>query len=317
MRAFVTGGAGFIGSHLTDRLLAEGWEVVVYDDFSTGSELFLEGAQACEKFRLVRGDVLDATKLTRAMEGADLVCHLQANADVRSGPLDPRRDLEQNVGATFNVLVAMRENRVPRILFSSSATVYGEPSVFPTPESAEMVQTSVYGASKLAGEAFIQAFGEYEEIRSYIFRFVSFIGERYTHGVVFDFVKKLRANPREMEVLGDGRQRKSYLHVADGVQGMLTALSKTEGRANVFNLGHDGCLNVLAVADLVCEEMGLAGVRYRTTGGARGWKGDAPFVQLDTARLRSLGWAPTISIEEGIRRTARFLLAHPQLLERR
>ena len=317
MRAFVTGGAGFIGSHLTDRLLAEGWEVVVYDNFSTGYELFLEGARAHDGFHLVRGDVLDEARLMRAMEGADLVCHLQANADVRGGPLAPRRDLEQNVGATFNVLSAMRENRVPRILFSSSATVYGEPSVFPTPESAEMVQTSVYGASKLAGEAFIQAFGEYEEIRSYVFRFVSFIGERYTHGVVFDFVKKLRANSRELEVLGDGRQRKSYLHVADGVQGMLTALSKAGGRANVFNLGHDDCLNVLAVADLVCEEMGLAGVRYRMTGGTRGWKGDAPTVQLDTARLRSLGWAPTIPIEEGIRRTTRYLLAHPELFGRR
>jgi len=317
MRAFVTGGAGFIGSHLTDRLLAEGWEVVVYDNFSTGAELFLEGARDHEGFRLVRGDVLDETSLTRAMKGADLVCHLQANADVRGGFLAPRRALEQNVGATFNVLSAMRENRVGRILFSSSATVYGEPVVFPTPESAEMVQTSVYGASKLAGEAFIQAFGEYEEIRSYVFRFVSFIGERYTHGVVFDFVKKLRANPRELEILGDGRQRKSYLHVADGVQGMLTALSKAGGRANVFNLGHDGCASVLGVADLVCEEMGLTGVRYRTTGGTRGWKGDAPLVQLDTARLRGLDWAPTISIEEGIRRTTRYLLAHPGLLERR
>lgn len=316
MRAFVTGGAGFIGSHLTDRLLAEGWEVVVYDDFSTGHDPFLEGARAHAGFRLVRGDVLDAAGLTRAMDGADLVCHLQANADVRGGALAPRRDLDQNVGGTFNVLTAMRENRVPRILFSSSATVYGEPSVFPTPESAEMVQTSVYGASKLACEAFIQAFGEYEEIRSYIFRFVSFVGERYTHGVVFDFVKKLRANSREMEVLGDGRQRKSYLHVADGVGGMLTALSKAAGRANVFNLGHEDCLNVLAVADLVCEEMGLAGVRYRTTGGTRGWKGDAPFVHLDTARLRGLGWAPTISIEEGIRCTVRYLLAHAELLER-
>ncbi|MCM3875703.1 MAG: NAD-dependent epimerase/dehydratase family protein [Thermoanaerobaculia bacterium] len=317
MRAFVTGGAGFIGSHLTDRLLAEGWEVVVYDDFSTGYEVFLGGARAHDAFHLVRGDVLDAAKLTPAMEGADLVCHLQANADVRGGPLAPRRDLEQNVGATFNVLSAMRENLVPRILFSSSAAVYGEPSVFPTPESAEAVQTSVYGASKLAGEAFIQAFGEYDEIRSYIFRFVSFIGERYTHGVVFDFVKKLRANPRELEVLGDGRQKKSYLHVADGVQGMMTALSKAGARANVFNLGHDDCLNVLAVADLVCEEMGLSGVRYRTTGGTRGWKGDAPFVHLDTTRLRSLGWAPTIPIEDGIRATTRYLLAHPDLLERR
>jgi len=316
VRALVTGGSGFIGSHLTDRLLSEGWDVVAFDDLSTGRAEFLDEARKSPRFRFVEGDVLDAPRLARAMEGCDLVCHLQANADVRGGAANPRRDLEQNVLATFGVLCAMRDTGARRILFSSSATVYGEPAVFPTPEAAELVQTSVYGASKLAGEALIQAFGEYHEIRSFVFRFVSFVGERYTHGVVFDFVKKLRADPGELEVLGDGRQRKSYLYVQDGLDAMMLALARSDGMKNVFNLGHTEDVNVLAVADIVCDELGLSGVRYRTTGGSRGWKGDAPFVLLDTARVRGLGWRPSTTIEEGIRRTVRFLVAHPGLLSR-
>jgi len=317
VRVLVTGGAGFIGSHLVDRLLANGSEVVVYDDLSTGYELFLAEARTHPAFRFVQGDVLDLARLTRAMEGAELVCHLQANADVRSGPANPRRDLDQNVVATFNVLSAMRETGATRILFSSSATVYGEPELFPTPEGIELFQTSTYGASKLAGEAFVQAFSEYDDIRSTVFRFVSFIGERYTHGVVFDFVKKLRNDPTELEVLGDGTQRKSYLYVRDGVDAMLLAVERAEGTKSVFNLGHDTDVNVLTVADLVCEELGLTGVHYRMTGGIRGWKGDSPVVLLDTARIKRLGWVPKTTIEEGIRRTVRYLVAHPQLLSRR
>jgi len=317
MKTFVTGGAGFIGSHLVDRLLDRGDEVVVYDDLSTGHELFLEHARTRAGFALVRGDVLDAERLRHAMRGADLVCHLQANADVRGGPDDPRRDLSQNIVATFGVLEAARDARVASLLFASSAVVYGEPAVFPTPEHVELIQTSTYGASKLAGEALLQAFSEYYGMRAFVFRFVSFIGERYTHGVVFDFVRKLRANPRELEILGDGKQRKSYLHVADGVAGMLHALDHAGARVNLFNLGHDEVLNVLAVADIVCAELGLSGVTYRLTGGVRGWKGDAPFVLLDTGRIKALGWRATTPIEDGIRRTVRYLVAHPELLDRR
>ena len=317
MKAFVTGGAGFIGSHLVDRLLDRGAEVAVYDDLSTGREQFLDTARQRPGFAFVRGDVLDGDRLRRSMSGADLVCHLQANADVRSGPDDPRKDLSQNIVATFGVLEAARDVGVASVLFASSAVVYGEPTIFPTPEDVAVIQTSTYGASKLAGEALIQAFSEYYDMRAFLFRFVSFIGERYTHGVVFDFVRKLRANPRELEILGDGKQRKSYLYVADGVAGMLHALDHASARINVFNLGHDEVLNVLAVADVVCAELGLSDVTYRLTGGERGWKGDAPFVLLDTTRIKALGWRATTPIVEGIRRTVRHLVAHPELLDRR
>lgn len=316
MRAFVTGGAGFIGSHVVDRLLSRGDEVVVYDNFSTGREDFLFRQAPEPRLTIVRGDVLDTDLLGRSLKGADAVYHLQANADVRGGPLDPRKDLDQNIVGTFNVLEATRDAGVQTFLFASSATVYGEPKVFPTPEDCPLVQTSTYGASKAAGEGLIQAFCEYEGMRSFIFRFVSFVGERYTHGVVFDFLKKLRKDPTEMEVLGDGRQRKSYLYVRDGVDAMFLAMEKAAGLVNVFNLGHSEDMNVLGLADLVCEELGLSSVRYRLTGGVRGWKGDAPWVLLDTRRIQALGWRPTTSIAEGIRRTVRYLVEHPELLTR-
>jgi UDP-glucose 4-epimerase len=194
--------------------------------------------------------------------------------------------------------------------------VYGEPDVFPTPETYAPLQTSLYGASKLSCEAMIQAYCEYFGIRCHIFRFVSWIGERYSHGVVFDFVKKLRNDARTLEVLGDGKQRKSYLDVIDGVDGIFYALEHSKEAKNVFNLGHDAFMNVLDLADIVVGELNLKGVRYVTTGGQRGWLGDSPFVHLDTTKLKTLGWRPRVSIEQGIRNTVRYLQAHPQLLER-
>jgi UDP-glucose 4-epimerase len=251
------------------------------------------------------------------MANCDFVFHLQANADVRGGIQLTRVDLEQNTIATWNVLEAMRINEIRRIVFASSATVYGEPDVFPTPESYAPLQTSLYGASKLAGEAMIQAYSEYFGITCYIFRFVSWIGERYTHGVIFDFIKKLRTNTQVLEILGDGKQRKSYLDVIDGVNGIFYAVQHAKERKNLFNLGHDEFVNVLDLADIIVEELGLKGVRYCTTGGERGWLGDSPFVNLDTTKLKALGWQPQVSIEQGIRNTVRYLQAHSQVLEKR
>jgi len=316
-RVFATGGAGFIGSHIVDRLVKDGAEVTIYDNFSTGQEEFIAHHKGNTAVRVVRADVLDLKRLTEAMAGHDFVFHLQANADVRGGITDTRVDLEQNTIATWNVLEAMRVNGIRRIAFSSSATVYGEPAVFPTPESYAPVQTSLYGASKLAGEAMIQAYSEYYDMHCYIFRFVSWIGERYTHGVIFDFMKKLNSNPRELEVLGDGNQRKSYLDVVDGVNGIFYAIQHAKDKKNVFNLGHDDFMNVLDLAGVVTEEMGLKDVRFRTTGGERGWLGDSPIVHLDTTKLKSLGWKPQVSIEQGIRNTVRYLKAHPRVLEKR
>jgi len=314
-RAFVTGGAGFIGSHIADRLVKDGANVTIYDNFSTGQEQFISHHVANPMVSVVRADVLDRERLQNEMASCDFVFHLQANADVRHGMRLTRVDLEQNTIATWNVLEAMRINGIRHIVFASSATVYGEPDAFPTPESYAPLQTSLYGASKLAGEAMMQAYSEYFGITCYIFRFVSWIGERYTHGVIFDFMKKLKSDRQMLEILGDGKQRKSYLDVIDGVNGIFYAVQHAKERKNVLNLGHDEFMSVRDLADIVVDELGLKGVRYRTTGGRRGWLGDSPFVHLDTTRLKALGWQPQISIEQGIRNTVRYLHAHPQLLE--
>ena len=316
-RGFITGGAGFIGSHIVDRLAQNGVDVTIYDNFSTGQEEFISHHAANPKVRVVRADVLDGQRLKREMANCDFVFHLQANADVRGGTQLTRVDLEQNTIATWNVLEAMRTNEIRRIVFASSATVYGEPDVFPTPESYAPLQTSLYGASKLAGEAMLQAYSEYFGITCYIFRFVSWIGERYTHGVIFDFIKKLRANAQMLEILGDGKQRKSYLDVIDGVNGIFYAVQHAKERKNLFNLGHDEFMNVLDLADIIIEELGLTDVRYCTTGGERGWLGDSPFVHLDTTKLKALGWQPQVSIEQGIRNTVRYLQAHSRVTEKR
>jgi UDP-glucose 4-epimerase len=315
-RAFVTGGGGFIGSHIVDRLAQTAGGVTIYDNFSTGQEQFISHHAGNPEIRVVRADVLDGERLKKEMAGCDVVFHFQANADVRGGTTRTEIDLQQNTIATWNVLDAMRINGVKNIVFASSATVYGEPDIFPTPESYAPLQTSLYGASKFSCEAMIQAYCEYFGITCHIFRFVSWIGERYSHGVIFDFMKKLGKNPQTLEILGDGRQRKSYLDVVDGVDGIFYALEHAKERKNVFNLGHDAFMNVLDLADIIVDELDLRGVRYATTGGERGWLGDSPFVHLDTTKLKGLGWRPRISIEQGVRNTVKYLKAHPQLLER-
>jgi UDP-glucose 4-epimerase len=316
-RVFVTGGAGFIGSHIVDRLIADGAQVTIYDNFSTGQESFVAHHAGDRQVSIVRADVLDLPRLVQAMAGHSFVFHLQANADVRGGIHHTRLDLEQNIIATWNVLDAMRQNGIKHLAFASSATVYGDPSVFPTPEDYKPVQTSLYGASKLAGEAMAETYCEYYGMTCYVFRFVSWIGERYTHGVIFDFMKKLRDNPGELEVLGDGLQRKSYLDVTDGVAGIFCAIDRAPDRKNLFNLGHDEVMNVMDLAAIVIAEMGLSGVKLRTTGGDRGWAGDSPFVHLDTKRIKSLGWRPATSIAQGIRNSVQYLLANPNVLARR
>ena len=317
MAYFVTGCAGFIGSTLVDRLLGDGHEVVGYDNFHTGQAEFLTAACASSRFTLVRGDTLDPQALACAMRGTEVVFHLAANADVRFGTEHPRRDLEQNAIATFNVLEAMRAAGVRRIAFASTGSIYGEPEIFPTPETAPFpVQTSLYGASKLAAEGLIQAFAEGFGIQGYIFRFVSILGERYTHGHVFDFYRQLREHPERLDVLGDGRQRKSYLYVQDCVSAMLLALDKAQDRVNVFNLGADEYCVVDQSIGWISEELGLSPRRVYS-GGPRGWIGDSPFIFLDCARIRGLGWQPTLSIREGVIRTVRYLRDNPWVLEQR
>lgn len=315
-RYFVTGGAGFIGSNLVDRLLALGNEVVVYDNLSTGRKEFLESARKNGAFESVDGDVLDLEALSRAMNGCDFVFHLSANADVRFGLEHPRKDLDQNTIATFNVLEAMRANDIREMAFSSTGSIYGEATVIPTPEDAPLpVQTSLYGASKLAGEGLISAYAEGFGFRAWIFRFVSILGERYSHGHVYDFYRSLRRDAHSLEVLGDGTQRKSYLYIQDCIDAILTAVEKSTAKVNVYNLGTDEYCSVNDSIGWISDAMGVK-PRLEYTGGSRGWVGDNPFIFLDCSRIRSLGWKPKLSIREGVLRTLAYLEANPWILDR-
>ena len=314
-RCFVTGAAGFIGSNLTDRLLALGGEVVGFDNFSTGQDRFVESARQHPSFRLIRGDLLDLEQLTEAMGGCDMVFHLAANADVRFGTEHPRRDLDQNTIATWNVLEAMRRQNIRRIAFSSTGSVYGEAGVIPTPEDCPFpVQTSLYGASKLAAEGMIAAYCEGFGIEGYVFRFVSILGERYSHGHVFDFYKQLLEHPDHLKVLGNGRQRKSYLYVQDCVDAILCAVDTAPGRFNVLNLGTDEYCEVNDSIGWICERLGLA-PRLEYTGGDRGWIGDNPFILLECSRMRKLGWAPSKNIRQAVVRTVEYLVENRWLLD--
>ncbi len=322
MKYFITGVAGFIGSSLADRLLRNGQEVVGWDDFSTGQEPFLTGARQQGGFRLVQGDNLDLPALTAAMAGCEFVFHFAANADVRFGLQHPGKDLQQNTIATFNVLEAMRANGIKGIGFSSTGSVYGESAVIPTPEDAPFpIQTSLYAASKVAGENMIQAYCEGFGFEGYIFRFVSILGERYTHGHVFDFYRQLLEHPDHLRVLGDGSQRKSYLYVEDCLDAMLHVtgqnLARTaKHRVQVYNLGTAEYCRVTDSIGWICESLGLK-PEFRFTGGERGWVGDNPFIFLDTTKVRATGWASKLTIREGIIRTLAWLQENQWVLEKR
>jgi UDP-glucose 4-epimerase len=304
-RVCITGGGGFIGSNLVDRLAAAGVEVVIVDDFRAGRREFLADALTRSCVSLVEGDVLDRATLEGALEGCDWVFHLQANADVRWGLEQPLQDLQQNTISTSNVLEAMRATGVKRIAFSSTGSVYGEPDVFPTPEDAPFpIQTSLYGASKLAGEGLIAAYAAGYGFTGMIFRFVSILGERYTHGHVFDFYCALKRDPTSLQVLGDGRQEKSYLYVQDCIDAILIAAEHHEDEpgAHVYNLGTDETIVVDESVALITEQLGLS-PKIEHTGGRRGWVGDSPLIHLDTARIRGLGWEPRLTIRQAVVRT--------------
>ena len=317
MKILLTGGAGFIGSNILERLLQNEHQVIVYDNFSTGLSPFLDQSRTSPGFNLVTADLLDLSTLTEAMKGCDFVFHLAANADVRFGTDHPRRDLEQNTIATFNVLEAMRANDVKRIAFSSTGSIYGEPAIFPTPESAPFpIQTSLYGASKLACEGLIQAYAEGFGVQAYIFRFVSILGERYTHGHVFDFYKKLQADPTVLRVLGNGRQRKSYLYIQDCIDAMLLAIERASDRVNIFNLGTDEFCEVNDSIHWITTHLDVR-PRLEYSGGERGWIGDNPFIFLDCSKIKLLGWKPRLTIREAVIKTLEYLRCNQWVFERR
>lgn len=315
MRVVVTGGAGFIGSSLVDELLARGDEVVVIDNFSTGRHEFLANAASHERFQLVETDLLgDSAVLDDAIGGSDAVVHLSANADVRFGWNHPTRDVEQNLIATQNVLESCRRTDVHRVIFSSTGSVYGEATVIPTPEDAPFpAQTSLYGATKTAAEGLLSAYAEGAGFSVTVFRFVSVLGPRYTHGHVLDFVAQLRRDPTKLRVLGDGLQRKSYMDVTDCVAALVAALDRAP-TFEVFNLGSDEYCTVRDSIGWITARLGVT-PELELTGGDRGWVGDNPFIWLDTAAIRSTGWEPRWSIREAVERTVDFLVANPEIVD--
>ncbi|MFA4957261.1 MAG: NAD-dependent epimerase/dehydratase family protein [Candidatus Methanoperedens sp.] len=293
-KIIVTGGAGFIGSHLVDKLIAGGNEVTVIDNLSSGKMEFIEHHDQDPKFKLIKLDMLELEKLKHAIKGADMVYHLAANPDVRLGEQNTRVHLEQNIIATYNLLEAMRMNKQQKIVFTSTSTVYGEATIIPTPENyGPLIPISLYGASKLACEALITSYCHTFEMRSWIFRFANIVGERGTHGIIVDFINKLKKNPKALEILGDGQQRKSYIHVSDCIDGILFAVNNSDEMANIFNIGSTDTINSTEIGELIVKEMGLHDVKFTYTGGNRGWKGDVPKMLLSIEKLQKLGWNPS------------------------
>lgn len=310
MKAIVTGGAGFIGSHLVDRLLKEGHSVTVVDNLSCGRMENLEQHSGDPRLVVHQVDIRDEEELNRIFAGHDVVFHLAAQANIRKSLVDHKSDLDNNLVGTLNILEAMIKNNIRDFVFASTSAVYGEATVKPTPEDYFPFQTSLYGASKLACEAYTEAYTEFAPLKFWAFRFANVIGERCRRGVIWDFTHKLQKNPSELEILGDGKQSKEYFHVKDCVEGILIGYRKASGKVNIFNLGLEEQTIVEKVADLVMEEMHLdkTKVKRKYTGGSRGWIGDNPLVVLSIEKIKNLGWKQSVPSEEAIRLTARWTI---------
>lgn len=308
MKYFVTGGAGFIGSCMVDKLIESG-NVTVYDNLTSGRRKFVEHHLSKPNFKLVVGDLLDLQKVKEAMAGHDFVFHFASNPDIAKSMQYTDLDLKQGIIATYNVLEAMRVNDVKKIAFSSGSGIYGDVGEVYTPEDfGPPLPISMYGASKLAAEGLISAFCHMFDMQAWIFRFANVVGGRQTHGVTLDFINKLKRNPKELEILGDGRQSKSYIHVEECIEAMLFAINNSKERVNVFNVAAKDFIDVTRIAEIVIEEMELNNVKFKYTGGTRGWRGDVPVVRLNTKKINALGWEAKLSSEEAVRRSVRELL---------
>jgi UDP-glucose 4-epimerase len=309
MKCVVTGGAGFIGSHLVDALLAAGNEVTVVDNLSGGKREFLQPHEGNRRFRFVEADLSAEGFICEDFKGADTVFHLAANPDVRTGATDTKTPIRQNIMTTYNVLESMRLNGVSRIAFTSTSTIYGEATVVPTPEDyGPLLPISLYGASKLSCEALISSYCHTFGMKAWIYRFANIVGDRGTHGVIFDFIRKLRTDPEKLTILGDGRQSKSYLHISDCVEAMLFVVENAREQVNVYNIGSDDRFDVTGIARVVAGEMGLKDVAFEYTGGDRGWKGDVPFMALSIGKIKALGWKPAHDSEASVRLCVKQLL---------
>jgi UDP-glucose 4-epimerase len=280
-KILVTGGAGFIGSHLVDRFIEKGSRLTVFDNMSSGKMEFIEDHLENPDFTLIKGDLLDQEAIEKACRGIDFICHVAANPDVRLGASDTRIHLDQNILATYNLLEAMRKNSIKKIAFTSTSTVYGEASIIPTPEDyGPLIPISLYGASKLACEALITSYSHTFDMQAWIFRFANIVGPRSTHGITVDFIKKLRKNANLLEILGDGKQEKSYLHVSECIDAILFLIENSKEKVNIFNIGSEDTISATEIGKAVIEEMGLSNVEFTYTGGNRGWKGDVPRMRL-------------------------------------
>lgn len=310
-RYFLTGGAGFIGSHLVDRLAKIG-KVTVYDNLSTGRQEFIRHHLGKRDFDFIQADLLDFSTLKKTIANHDIVFHLAANPEIRAGVEATDLDLKTGVIASFNVLEAMKLNKINRVVFTSSSAVYGESGITPVTEvHGPLLPISLYGASKLSSEGFISAFCHLFNIQAWIFRLANVVGPRLTHGVIFDFVNKLKQNPGQLEILGNGRQRKPYLHISDCVNGMLFCLEHSNQPVNVFNLGTSSSTGVINIASMIVEAMGLENVEFRYTGGSRGWLGDVPQVRFDVTKMNRLGWKNKYTSDEAVRQAIMEILGEP------
>lgn len=308
-KILVTGGAGFIGSHLVDCLTEKGNRITVFDNLSSGKIGFIENHLENPDFILIKGDLLDHKAIERACKDIDLVFHVAANPDVRLGASDTKIHFDQNILATYNLLEAMRKNSVKKVAFTSTSTIYGEAHIMPTPENyGPLLPISLYGASKLACEALITSYSHTFDMQAWIFRFANIVGPRSTHGITVDFIRKLQENPIQLEILGDGKQEKSYLHVSECVDAILFAIEKSKEDVNIFNIGSEDTISATGIGRAIVEEMKLSEVKFIYTGGSRGWKGDVPRMRLDIEKLKDIGWKPAYTSERSVRETARTLL---------
>ena len=314
MKYLVTGGAGFIGSHIVDKLISQGEKVRVFDNFSTGKKLFVQHHLNNKNFELIKSDLANYRQLKKAMKGIDFVFHLAAHADVRLGIKDHLIDHQQNLEMTQNVLEAMIKNKISKIAFASTSSVYGDAKVHPTPEDYPLAPTSLYGATKAACESYISAYSNYYNLQCYIFRFVSFLGPRYTHGIIFDVLKKLQSNLKEIELFSDGSPKKSSLGVADGIEAIFKIIEKSKERMNVYNIGHTDISTVSEIVDAILQMSGYSKVKKVWLGKKSNWKGDNEFVQLSIKKIKRLGWKPKKTIKNAIFETVKFLRENPQLL---
>lgn len=309
MKVFVTGGAGFIGSHLSERLIEKGYSVTIYDNFSSGKKNFLTTILPSKKLRIIQADVLDPKRLGQEIAGHEIVYHLSANPDVRKGALDTRFDFEQNTVATYNVLEAMRQCRVSKIVFPSSMTVYGKAEGIISESYGPCLPISLYAAGKLACEGMISAFCETFRFQAWILRFANIIGGRATHGVIYDLINKLLRNNKELEVLGDGKQDKPYIYIGDALDAMDFVVSHAKSNVNLFNVGTTDTIQVSHIAKIIIDKMGLKNIKIRYTGTPYGWKGDVPAFRLHIGRLARLGFKPHYFSSQAVEQTVDALLA--------